>query len=262
MPSNGSRHNDEALTSADVESDEDTGNRARGEGEALAPERGVSADSDRSGQSGQSGPRVRDLRASRGSPEMPNAPQIPSVPEIPNVYEGLSPDLTTGAEPSDELAMLVRERDELLDALRRVQADFENYKKRIERQSAEQRDRANERIVESLLPAFDAFSLARAHLSEGDASPENRALLQAAALFEDALNKEGLQRIVADGAEFDPSLHEAVEHLPADEGAGSGSGGGSGAGARYSGPTVIGVLRPGYTWKGRVLRPAMVRVRG
>jgi molecular chaperone GrpE len=185
---------------------------------------------------------VRDLRASRGTPE------------IPNVYEGLSPDLTTGAEPADEVTMLMRERDELLDALRRVQADFENYKKRIERQSAEQRDRANERIVESLLPALDAFSLARAHLGDGDASPEDRALLQAAALFEDALEKEGLERIVADGVEFDPLSHEAVEHLPADED--------SDPHAGHSGPTVIGVLRPGYVWKGRVLRPAMVRVRG
>ena len=109
--------------------------------------------------------------------------------------------------------MLTKERDEFLDTLRRTQADFENYKKRIERQSAEQRDRANERIVEALLPALDAFSLARSHLGDAEASPENRALLQAAALFEDALKKEGLERIVADGVGFDPSLHEAVEHL-------------------------------------------------
>ena len=61
--------------------------------------------------------------------------------------------------------------------------------------------------------------------------PRTRALLQAAALFEDALEKEGLQRIVADGAEFDPSSHEAVEHLPADEDAGTGTDGGADAGA-------------------------------
>lgn len=239
MPSNGSRHNDDALGRADSEKDEDPGNRARGEGEALAPERGASEGADRAHGSG---PKIRDLRSSRSD----------AGSEIPNIYEGLSPDLTTGTSPEEQITVLTKQRDELLDALRRVQADFENYKKRIERQSTELRDRANERIVESLLPALDAFSLARAHLGEADASPENRALLQAAALFEDALEKEGLERIVADGVEFDPASHDAVEHLEADDD----------SDAAGSGPTVVGVLRPGYMWKGRVIRPAMVRVRG
>src|SRR5579863_3273063 len=120
MPSNGSRHNDDALGRAHVgkDNDEDPKDRARGEGEALAPEREVSEDSER-GDSYR--PKVRDLRASRGD-----------APGIPNVYEGLSPDLTTGTDPAERVAMLAKERDELLDALRRVQADFENYKKRIE----------------------------------------------------------------------------------------------------------------------------------
>jgi molecular chaperone GrpE len=238
MPSNGSRHNDDALGRAEVENAEDSKSRARGEGEALAPDSEVSDDSER-GDSYR--PKVRDLRGSRDH-----------VSDIPNVYEGLSPDLTTGREPAEVIAVLTKERDELLDALRRVQADFENYKKRIERQSAELRDRANERIVERLLPALDAFSLARAHLGDADASPENRALLQAAAMIEDALEKEGLERIVAEGVEFDPTSHEAVEHLPADDDPDQ----------AHSVPTVVAVFRPGYVWKGRVIRPAMVRVRG
>ncbi len=249
MPSNGSRHNDDALGRARSQNDDDPGSRVRGEGESLAPDREVSEGTGRDGRpvdsSGQSsghstGPRIRDMRASR------------DAGGTPNIFEGLSPDLTTGTGLDEQVADLTKERDELLDALRRVQADFENYKKRVERQSAEQRDRANERMVESLLPALDAFSLARAHLGEGDMTPENRALLQAAALFEAALEKEGLERIVAEGAEFDPSSHEAVEHLPADDDSDTAG----------SGPTVVGVLRPGYVWKGRVIRPAMVRVRG
>jgi molecular chaperone GrpE len=259
MPSNGSRHNDDALGRAESGNDEDPGSRARGEGEALAPEREVSDDTGPGHNAGQSsgqhaGPRIRDLRASRGAGASAgtSAGDDGHASEIPNIYEGLSPDLTTGTGPDEQATVLTKERDELLDALRRTQADFENYKKRIERQSAEQRDRANERIVERLLPALDAFSLARSHLGDEETSPENRALLQAAALLEDALTKEGLERIVADGVEFDPSLHEAVEHLAADDDPDQAG----------PGPTVAGVLRPGYAWKGRVIRPAMVRVRG
>jgi molecular chaperone GrpE len=242
MPSNGSGHSEDP---------QDFDDRGRGEGKSLPPEREVSE-----------GPRVRDLRGSRDE----------SGTEIPDVFEGISPDLTTSTEPEEEMVTLTNERDELLDALRRNQADFENYKKRIERQSAELRDRANERIVERLLPALDAFSLAKAHLGDKEPSSVERALLQAGALFEDALLKEGLERIEADGVAFDPTSHEAVERVEADapdasDGAGASgaldASDGAGAGGQpYSGPVVAGVLRPGYVWKGRVIRPAMVKVRG
>jgi molecular chaperone GrpE len=243
MPSNGSRHSDDALGRADSDKPDDAqdvDDRGRGEGKSLPPEREVSE-----------GPRVRDLRGSRDES---------GRTEIPNVFEGLSPDLTTSTEPEDEVVTLTNERDELLDALRRNQADFENYKKRVERQSAEQRDRANERIVERLLPALDAFSLARAHLGDKEPSSVERALLQAAALFEDALSKEGLERIEADGVAFDPTSHEAVDRVDAD--ASDAAATSETDDAPPSGPTVAGVLRPGYVWKGRVIRPAMVRVRG
>ncbi|MFZ0665116.1 MAG: nucleotide exchange factor GrpE [Acidimicrobiales bacterium] len=260
MPSNGSRHQDDALGSAGGSgSGANSGNRDRGEGEALAPEHGATGAG------------------------------------IPNVFEGLSPDLTVGEDGPEEIVRLAKERDEVLDTLRHLQADFENYKKRVERQSQELRDRANERLVEALLPALDAFGMARAHLSDSDASPETKALLQAASLFESALQKEGLERIVAEGVPFDPSSHEAVDHVAADhvaadhvsagnvsagnvsaDGAGSESdiaegeivGDGpdvsetSDAGGSHAGPTVDAVFRPGYVWKGRVIRPAMVRVRG
>jgi molecular chaperone GrpE len=186
----------------------------------------------------------------------------------------------------EEVVGVMRERDELLDTLKRTMADFDNYRKRIERQSAELRDRANERMVEALLPALDAFALAREHIADSEPGPDVRALLAAASLFEDALAKEGLTKLDAQGAPFDPASHEAVEHVPADEGeqasqfgrpatpfgqrfAGVSQGAAHGApsGAPHApqaakGPVVIGVLRPGYVWKGRVIRPAMVRVRG
>jgi len=173
-----------------------------------------------------------------------------------------------------------RERDEYLEMLRRVQADFENYKKRMMRQQTELLERAAEGLVLRLLPAVDAFELARAHLGEAeDLSPEGKALVQASALLFDSLSKEGLERVDDDGAPFDPTVHEAVEHETATPAAGKdaaraedpdplgkeakdGIDTGAVAVTEQDGPVVSAVLRPGYRWKGRVIRPAMVRVRG
>ncbi len=144
----------------------------------------------------------------------------------------------------DALAVASRERDEYLDMLRRVQADFENYKKRMLRQQTDQLERASENLVAKLLPALDAFDLTRAHLDDEDsASADVKALLQATALVGDALSKEGLERIDDPGAPFDPTVHDAVEHAPADESLGPderrrpprrsvGAGGGRGAASR------------------------------
>ncbi|MDE3086933.1 MAG: nucleotide exchange factor GrpE [Acidobacteriota bacterium] len=149
-----------------------------------------------------------------------------------------------------------RERDEYLDMLRRVQADFENYKKRMVRQQTDLLERAAEGLVGKLLPVLDAFDLARAHL-EAEGSPEGKALLQAAGLLSDTLAKEGLERVDERGVEFDPTSQEAVEHLPADADAAAAAGDGA-----PGGPVVVDVLRAGYRYKGRVIRPAMVRVQG
>jgi molecular chaperone GrpE len=183
-----------------------------------------------------------------------------------------------------ELDTARRERDEYLDMVRRLQADFENYKKRTVRQQSDQLERASESLVAKLLPALDAFELTVAHLPDHDAaSPEVKALLQAAGLVIDALTKEGLERIHDAGAPFDPTVHDAVEHAPADEIASTGAttpiaataptGATAGSAApgvpgatppppTPAGPVVADVLRSGYRWKGRVIRPAMVRVRG
>jgi molecular chaperone GrpE len=176
-------------------------------------------------------------------------------------------DVLAGVE-EDALTVARRERDEYLDALRRLQADFENYKKRMLRQQTDQLDRATENLVAKLLPALDAFDLARAHLEDEEGpSPEVKALLQASGLVDDVLAKEGLERIGEPGTPFDPTVHDAVEHAPAaaDTGAdtdGAATDGTTGGAAGSAEPVVADVLRPGYRWKGRVIRPAMVRVRG
>lgn len=118
----------------------------------------------------------------------------------------------------DELIRSVEaERDEYLDALRRLQADFENYRKRVAKQQLEEADRAARSLVDKLLPVLDVLDLAAAHLGD-PTSDDGRALVQATALLNDVLTKEGLERIDPIGEPFDPSLHEAVGQLPAETG--------------------------------------------
>jgi len=186
----------------------------------------------------------------------------------------------------DLLLSALAERDEYLDALRRLQADFENFRKRTERQLAEVRARASESLLERLLPVLDAFDLAFAHLAapgaggetdagagesapagsaaavppRGAAQPGNggqagveealAALQQVGGLLRDTLAKEGLERIDAVGVAFDPTVHDAVAHAVGE------------GGTDDKGAVVDEVLRAGYLLKGRVLRPAMVKVRG
>jgi molecular chaperone GrpE len=138
-----------------------------------------------------------------------------------------------------DIASIAAERDDYLQALKRLQADFENYKKRILKQQTEHLERAAESLVEKLLPALDTFDLA---LSHGEGFDQAQAALMA------ALEKEGLERIDAVGKPFDPNEHDAVAHEPGEGDA--------------SGPVVTDVMRTGYRWKGRLVRPAMVKVKG
>ncbi|HEX9530255.1 MAG TPA: nucleotide exchange factor GrpE [Acidimicrobiales bacterium] len=152
-----------------------------------------------------------------------------------------------------ELTVRVQgERDEYLDALRRLQADFANYKKRVLKHQSEQAERAAELLVVKLLPVLDTVDLAVAHTVEGDGPGEAGALQQVAASLTDTLAKEGLERIDPVGQAFDPMEADAVVHEPGQPGEGGGD----------DGPIVTGVLRAGYRWKGRVVRPAMVKVTG
>jgi molecular chaperone GrpE len=142
------------------------------------------------------------------------------------------------SEDLDLLDAALDERDEYLDALRRLQADFENYKKRVAKQHAETASHALEDLVTKLLPVLDTVDLARAHgASEG--------VEQLAGPLVDILTKEGLERVDPKGEPFDPTQHDAVMHEEGD-----------------GGPTVVEVFRAGWRWKGKVLRPAMVKVAG
>lgn len=138
-----------------------------------------------------------------------------------------------------DLERVTTERDQYLDASRRLQAEFENYKKQVLKREADARERANDSLVGELLPVLDAFDGALANGAE-DVAPMRTSFL-------DAMAKQGLERIDPTDVPFDPTLHDAVMHEDASD---------------VDGPVVAEVMRAGYVWKGRVLRPAMVRTRG
>ena len=163
----------------------------------------------------------------------------------------LEVDATEVAE-ANPLEVAQAERDEYLDSLRRLQAEFENYKKRILKQQTEQMARAATSLVDKLLPVLDALDLATGHVGDTE-SEEAKALVAASGLLQGILAKEGLERISPEGEEFDPNAHEAVGHLPAPEGVEPTASGE---------PRVAQVMRAGYRWHGTVVRPAMVMVEG
>lgn len=149
-------------------------------------------------------------------------------------------------EPTDTPSLLaelnidevVKERDEFKDIALRVQADFENYRKRAASQLTDEVDRASGKIVESLLPVLDACEAAVAHGVVG--------VEQIWSALYGSLQKQGLEALDLVGQPFDPVMAEAVLQ---EEGDGTN-------------PIVSEVLRTGYRWKGRVLRAAMVKVKG
>jgi len=140
-----------------------------------------------------------------------------------------------------DIDALVAERDSFKDIALRLQADFENYRKRVVAQQADEIDRSTGKLVEGLLPVLDACEAAFvAHPAEVE--PLFNLLLT-------ELKKQGLEALDLNGQTFNPAQADAVIH---EEGEGDGNGN----------TVVTDVLRTGYTWKGRVLRPAMVKVRG
>ena len=153
-----------------------------------------------------------------------------------------------GTEPEgkDALAALIAERDELKDRVLRVAAEMENYKKRSERDKADFLKRANESLVRDLLPVLDGLERAASHAQEqhGDqAVSEGLALLQQELLK--VLERYGLEKVEALGLAFNPEYHEAMMQQDDPE-------------AEEN--TVLQELQKGYTFQGRLLRPAMVVV--
>ena len=155
-----------------------------------------------------------------------------------DVAEDETPDDAVADQVATDIAALSAERDQFKDIALRLQADFENYRKRVVAQSADEAYRATARLVEELLPVLDACEAAFTHGGEG-VEPIWSALIG-------TLQKQGLEAMDLYGKPFDPAEADAVLHEQADTGE----------------PVVAEVMRTGYRWKGRVLRAAMVKVKG
>jgi molecular chaperone GrpE len=185
-----------------------------------------------------------DPKAPRGDPEVAEPPGGITPPQDP--IEALAHEAAPEeAEAGDPAGALRAERDEYLDHLRRVQADFENYRKRMLREQTAHVERATEGLIEQLLPVLDAFDLALLN-SGTDAERLRKGLELVYSELLGVLEKAGLERIDARGKPFDPAEHEAVMQVERPEG------------AEEHG--VLDVMRTGYRLKDRVLRPAMVKV--
>ena len=132
---------------------------------------------------------------------------------------------------------------ESVDGWQRAQAEFQNYKKRIERDNELLYVTMKGDIVKKVLPALDDLERALQNRPDGDAWANGIELI--ARKLQNMLDVEGVKRIEAAGAEFDPKFHEAISHEPA-EGVASGH--------------IIEVVQNGYVLGERVIRPALVRV--
>ncbi len=155
-----------------------------------------------------------------------------------------SADTAGDRDSSDALAVLQRERDDYHDRWVRKAAEFDNYRKRVERERREQADQAIVDLLQELLAVVDDFERALAVGGEGTDAYRKGVELIYTKLHE-LLRKYGVQPVQALGADFDPNLHQAVVHESSPE---------------HREGEVIGELRRGYTINGRLLRPALVKV--
>lgn len=148
-------------------------------------------------------------------------------------------------DPAVDLDALKHERDDFYDRLLRKTAEFDNYRKRVERERREQADRAVVSLLEQLLSVVDDFDLATA-APDSDHASYRKGIELINAKLHDMLRKQGVKAIDALGTDFDPNMHEAVMQEPAI------------AGQRDN--EVTAVMRQGYTLNDRLLRAAVVKV--
>jgi molecular chaperone GrpE len=179
----------------------------------------------------------------QGSPEGPASdPDIVdetgAVDESDEVVEGAV--VEEPSVPLAEFEAVSRERDQYLDSLRRLKAEFDNSRKRQERERTRLLESASEKLVQELLPVLD--NLDRALESEGDIREGVEATRGQLA---EVLANEGLLPVASDGQPFDPNVHEAVMGQPSEE---------------HEEGTVLQTFQRGYLLNGRAIRPAKVVV--
>jgi molecular chaperone GrpE len=168
--------------------------------------------------------------------------------EIPALPQEGTPDLETAGQDgvaADPAAELRRQRDEYYDRVLRLTAEFDNYRKRIERERRETSERAAASLIEELLPIVDDLERALGAEAGPGAESYRKGVEIIYKQMADLLTRRGVTVVEALGADFDPHVHQAVAHEPS-------------PGAREG--EVIEELRRGYRLGDRLLRPAMVKV--
>jgi molecular chaperone GrpE len=164
--------------------------------------------------------------------------------KLPPAEDVESEAATVALAQQEEQERLRQERDSLLDRLARLQAEFDNFRKRNAREQQEFRDYALADAIKALLPVVDSFDRALA-VPERSSGDFHQGIELINRQLHDALAKLGVQPIEAQGAPFDPNLHQAVQMVESDE---------------AEDHHVLDELQRGYKLKNRLLRPAMVRV--
>ncbi len=162
--------------------------------------------------------------------------------------EELPPDTTSRVSQLEESLEQEKEKsDDLLRRLQYLQADFENYRRRVEKEIGDVRKFSNERLLSDLLTVKDELDLA---FSKARETKQNPVFLEGVGMVQkrvqNILSKEGVERIPGTGSKFNPDYHEAALRVVSDEEEG----------------TVLEEVRAGYMLKGRVLRPSIVKVAG
>jgi molecular chaperone GrpE len=255
-------------------------------GEADVPGRGETDDGDTSAAS------TKDSAAGGPGPAPHSEASGPDQPEKRRGPRGVGGDPKSPGGILTDVAALTAERDDYLQSLQRLKADFDNYRKRVARLQEDQTARAAAALVQKLLPVLDNLDLAVAHLVQNEPETEDAwALAKSRDQLLDVLAKEGLERVDETEVPFDPTVHDAVAHTQVAHDTG-GRGRGAAAASESNGDSapvaaaeteteaeaepaagtaapanahevmVDDVMRAGYRWRGQVLRPAMVRVRG
>jgi molecular chaperone GrpE len=172
-----------------------------------------------------------------------NNPENVSNPgeDTPEIY---TLDADDAAADSD-VGKLAKDLEDLRQTLLRRQADFDNYRKRVEKERSEDSRRSTARVIEGLIPVVDSFDQALASHREPEYANYRKGFELIHKQLIDNIAKLGAERIDPVGMTFDPHMHQAMDRTETTE---------------HDDGTILQVFQPGYVFHGRVLRPAMVRV--
>ena len=172
-------------------------------------------------------------------PSAPAPEPAPAVPDVPGGDADAFDQIVEGLDVESELGAVDVKVAELTADLQRVHAEYANYRKRVERDRESTKDLAVGAALGELLPVLDDVGRARDH---GDLEGAFKSVAES---LESTVARVGLEKYGVAGDPFDPTIHEAISHELS---------------AEVTGPTCTTVFQPGYRYKGRVLRPAIVAV--